>query len=132
MIGLDTNVVVRLFANDDVAQRDASARLIDELLPGERALINSVVLAELPWTLRRVYRFESNELASVVRSLSEHPKIRLADLDAARDAAHRAREEGGEIVDHLISLINRDLGCRTTFTFDEEAAVHSDFTLLES
>ena len=132
MIGLDTNVVVRLFANDDQAQRAASIRLIDSLPPGEKALINSIVLAELLWTLRRVYRFERDQLAQVVRKLSEHPKIQLADVDVVRDAAHRSREEGGDIVDHVIALTNRDRGCRYTFTFDEDAAACSDFTLLES
>ena len=131
MIGLDTNVVVRLFANDDRVQRAASVRLIEGMPPGEVALVNSIVLAELLWTLRRVYRFQSDQLAQVVRKLSEHPRIRLADLDVVRDAAHRSREEGGDIIDHVIALTNRSQGCRVTFTFDEDAAACSDFTLIE-
>lgn len=132
MIGLDTNLLVRLFADDDKAQRLAAARLIDRLPEGEKALVNAVVLAELLWTLGRRYKFEGQELAAVIRALSEHPRIELFDRDVVREAAHRTREEGGEIVDNLIALLNRASGCDTTYTFDEDAAASSDFTLLPS
>ncbi len=132
MIGLDTNVLVRLFAEDDEAQRRAAIRLVDGLPAGEKALVNSVVLAELLWTLRRAYKFERRQLAMVVRKLTEHPSIILVDRDIARDAAHRMLEEGGQLTDHLIALTNRALGCEVTYTFDEEAAQSPDFALLKT
>jgi predicted nucleic-acid-binding protein len=132
MIGVDTNILVRLFADDDPPQRRAAATLIDGLPPGEKALVNTIVLVELLWTLGRRYRFERDELAAVVRKLSEHPGIELPDRDVAREAAHRAREEGGQIVDHMIALLNRASGCGTTYTFDEEAAISRDFTLVST
>ena len=130
MIGVDANILVRLFADDDLAQRKAAAALIDGLPSGEKALVNTIVLVELLWTLGRRYRFERDELAAVVRKLSEHPGIELPNRDIVREAAHRSREGGGQIVDCMIALLNRASGCDTTYTFDEEAAASQDFTLL--
>jgi predicted nucleic-acid-binding protein len=132
MIGLDTNILVRIYADDDPRQRAAALRLIEDLPPGQKAVVNSIVVVELLWTLRRIYRFEDDDLATVVRNLSEHRKIHLVDRDLLRDAAHRCREEGGEIPDHLIALMNRSLGAQTTYTFDQTAARSDDFTLLQA
>lgn len=127
MIGLDTNVLVRIFAADDLVQRAAALRLIDGLDDGERAVVNSIVVVELLWTLKRVYGFRREDLAAVVRNLTDHRKLFLPDRDLLRDAAHRSLEEGGDIPDHLIALTNRMHGASATFTFDGAAARSTDF-----
>jgi len=50
----------------------------------------------------------------------------------AREAAHRCREEGGDIADHLLGLVNLAEGCSTTRTFDRDAAEFPEFTLLSA
>ena len=52
MIGLDTNVLVRIFADDDTRQAAARARLVERSGP-ERIFVNVVVLAEFAWTMRQ-------------------------------------------------------------------------------
>lgn len=130
MIGIDTNILVRLFANDDRVQVEKASRLIDELPDQRSAVVNLAVVLELLWTLRRAYASEPDDLAMVIARLSEHPKLMLPDRDVLREAAHRLREEGGDIADHINAVLNRSLGCETTFTFDVEAAGGSDLTLL--
>ena len=51
MIGLDTNVLLRLFVEDDPAQSDRARRFVDAAAADEPCLVNSVVLAEFAWTL---------------------------------------------------------------------------------
>jgi predicted nucleic-acid-binding protein len=132
MIGLDTNIVVRLFTGDDARQRAAAAQLIDGLPQGEKAVVNQVVLVEVLWTPRSVYAFDRDQLTLVVTRLSEHPKMQLLDSDIARDAVHREREIGGDIADHIIALLNRAHGCEVTYTFDRDAANTPDFALLKA
>jgi predicted nucleic-acid-binding protein len=127
MIGLDTNLIVRLFANDSPDEQRRVIAFLDGLPPHETAYVNVLVVTELVWTLRRVYRFDRDEIATVLRRLTEHPRI-VTDKDLLREAAHRSREEGGDVADHLIALINRASGCRTTFTFDADAARSTDFS----
>lgn len=132
MIGLDTNILVRIFAGDDAVQRAAAIRLIESLPPGEKAVVNVVVAVELLWTLKRVYRFERDELAAVARNLTEHRRLHCPEKDLLREAAHRCREEGGDIPDYLIGLLNRQFGASITYTFDRDAAEGSDFELLST
>ena len=53
MIGLDTNVLLRLFVEDDPAQTRPRAPPVDAATADEPCLVNSVVLAEFAWTLAR-------------------------------------------------------------------------------
>ena len=49
MIGVDTNVLVRIFASDDAQQAASAIRVIDEANRGQ-IFVNVVVLAEFAWT----------------------------------------------------------------------------------
>jgi predicted nucleic-acid-binding protein len=95
-----------------------------------KVYVNLIVVVELVWTLRRVYRFERDQIATVLRKLTEHPNILVQEKDILREAAHRSREHGGDVADHLIALLNEQLDCSTTYTFDEDAAKSEYFTLL--
>ncbi len=132
MIGLDTNVLVRLYAADDAAQRRRALDLIEALPDGERAVVNIVVIVELMWTLRRAYRFDADSLAVVARHLTEHVRLFVPEKDLLREAVHRARETGGDIPDHLIALLNRRHGAAVTYTFDAGVAKAEDFALLRN
>ena len=58
MIGLDTNVLVRYFVQDDPEQsrkaRDVIERRLTEQNPG---YVGVVVMAEISWVLKSVYGF---------------------------------------------------------------------------
>jgi predicted nucleic-acid-binding protein len=131
MIGLDSSVLVRLFAEDDVAQRDAAVALIDELQEGESAYINAVVIAEFVWTLHRVYKFNRYQIGAALRRITEHPKMVVWDRDIVRNAAHLYLEQGGGVADYLIALMNIAAGCTVTYTFDEEASASRGFSLIK-
>ena len=51
MIGLDTNILLRLGDDDDKAQRDRARALVRAQGEGG-CYVNEIVLAELAWTLR--------------------------------------------------------------------------------
>ena len=51
MIGLDTNVLLRLFVEDDARQSERARRYVGAATAYEPCLINSVVIAEFAWTL---------------------------------------------------------------------------------
>ena len=52
MIGLDTNVIVRYLAQDDVRQAAIATRLIEGSLSAEvRGFVSIVTLAEIVWVM---------------------------------------------------------------------------------
>jgi len=130
MIGLDTNLLVRIFAKDNPLQEAMVLELLEQLPEGERAVVNIVVIVELLWVLKRAYRFEEEALVRVLRSMAENKRLFLPNKEILLEAAHQVRENGGELPDMIIALLNREHGASVTYTFDLEASKLDDFQLL--
>jgi predicted nucleic-acid-binding protein len=56
MIGIDTNVIVRLLTRDDPEQFDAAVRLVKASGPDRQLFVNPIVVAETIWVLERIYK----------------------------------------------------------------------------
>jgi predicted nucleic-acid-binding protein len=128
LIGIDANVVVRLLADDDPVQGEAAERALD----GAEGLVrvDPVVLAEVGWVLRTRYRHSRAQIVAGLRAVVTHPLV-LIEAREAVEAALDAYERGGAgFPDHLIGALNAAAGCRTTLTFDKNAAKGPHFTLL--
>ena len=130
MIGLDTNVLVRVFAADNPVQADRAARLLDHDLGQEKAFISAIVLVEFAWTMRRVYRWEREWVFTALSQISTHPAIEIEDTDAFREAIAECRTLGADFPDAYLARRNVARGCRTTVTFDRDAAALAGFTEL--
>jgi predicted nucleic-acid-binding protein len=74
MIGVDTNVLVRIFANDDAQQAASAIRVIDESKPGQ-IFVNVVVLAEFAWTMRRAYKWDDDWIRHALTRIVRHPAL---------------------------------------------------------
>lgn len=119
MIGLDTNVLVRFFTQDDPVQfRQAQSFIQGELSADEPGYINLIVLAEFVWTLARAYRFSKDEITSAVDALLDTDEIAIQHEEAVAAALALCKADKLEFVDALIAVVNRDAGCRETRTFD--------------
>jgi predicted nucleic-acid-binding protein len=122
MIGVDTNVLLRLWLDDDPAQ---GAR-IDALLarhgqmPGS-LLVTDVVLVEAVWTLKSAFAQDRSAQARAVRSLLDEAAFAFEDREAV--AAALALFEAGSTCgysDCLIVAKHARHGCDFTATFDRD------------
>lgn len=130
MIGLDTNVLVRLLTEDDPAQAAAARSFVERALArGERLFVGAVVLAELAWLLSSAYRFRKADVARAVEALLSTEGFEVEGREAARVALDRYRAGKGDLADHLIGARNELAGCASTFTFDRALAGASGFRL---
>ena len=76
MIGLDTNVLVRYFAQDDPIQSAKAVQLIEHrLTEDEPGFISLVALVETVWVLQRHYRRGAPDVAEIVEGLLQEPVI---------------------------------------------------------
>lgn len=122
MIGIDTNILLRLTCQDDEKQALAVSRLVESLTAEEPSFINSVVLLEFIWTARRRLRMSREELKLILSGLLDSDNLVLEDeslIELALDEMERSTEEFADI---FIALKNRERGCRTTMTLDKKAA----------
>jgi predicted nucleic-acid-binding protein len=123
MIGLDTNVIVRLFVDDDPQQAQFARRFVaDKCSENDPGFIDRVALCELIWVLTSVHGYRRAAVADVIELLLENRDMRLEDADAVGDAVQEYRASGVEFSDILIGKINLARGCDATATFDRRAA----------
>jgi predicted nucleic-acid-binding protein len=129
MIGLDTNVLVRFFVQDDAIQARQVDTLMQSLSPESPAFVSSAVLAELAWVLRR-YGVDKAQLCKHLNTLLDSPEIIIESDAALRQAIPHFALEGGDFADRLIERICSVAGCSRTLTFDVKAAKSSGMELL--
>ena len=110
MIAVDTNVIVRLIAQDDEQQ----VALALALAAREELFVSLTVLMEAEWVLRSRYGYPRASIASALTNLRALPWIRCeaeGDVDWALDRY----ATGGELADYLHLAAVRPIGRFATF-----------------
>lgn len=122
MIGIDTNVLVRLVAPDDVRQNRMARAFFAERTPADPAFVGSVVLAETIWVLRRRLGYSRDAVEGLVRSLLSSDDFVLEHGDELAELLDKPASERSQLADHLIAWSAEKMGCTRTVTFDRRAA----------
>lgn len=123
MIGLDTNVIVRLFVDDDPAQaRAARAFVASRCSPATPGFIDRVALCELVWVLSSGQGYGRAAIGDVVETLLGSRDLRLEDEDLVRSTVRDYKSSSVDFADILMGHVNRARGCEATATFDRKAA----------
>ncbi len=120
MIGIDTNVLLRLLLDDDAAQ----SRRIDALLAAHGTQAGAVhvadaVLAETLWTLVSVYQQPKPALVEALTSLLHEPVFGFEDRAAVATALAAFEHATCGFSDCLIAAKNSAWGCEFTASFDK-------------
>jgi predicted nucleic-acid-binding protein len=123
MLGLDTNVLVRLLIEDDPAQTRQARNLVGAAVAADEVVLVSLpVLLETEWVLRSCYEMPPETILSLFRAALETQELAFEDEAAVEEALFNWQEGLSGFSDCLIVAHNRQLGCRSTTTFDARAA----------
>ena len=131
MIGVDTNVIVRLLVADDEKQADAASRFLKEQCSSEDpALLSDIVLAECAWVLEDVYEYSRTQIGEAIEGLLMTAQLRAVNASAVNTALQRFRSSSADFADCLLGTTNASEGCEYTATFDRKASKLPEFRLL--
>ena len=122
MIGLDTNVVVRYFAQDHEQQSAQASDLMNSLTSDSPGFISTVVLVELEWVMQGAYKASKGEIVAILQKLLQTREIIVQDAEIALPALARFSSSKAGFADCLIERIGYCHGCEHTVTFDRIAA----------
>ena len=120
MIGVDTNLLLRLWLDDDPAQN----RRIDALLaahgntPGS-LLVTDVVLVEAVWTLKSAFEQDKQAQLLAIRSLLDETAFAFEDREAVTGALSLFEAGSCGFADCLVVAKHARHGCEFTATFDK-------------
>jgi predicted nucleic-acid-binding protein len=120
-VAVDTNVLVRYFVWDDAAQATRAATVIEA---AETLVLSTIVLCEAVWVLRRAYKFQPNEIASVLRDLTTMPAVEI-DRPLV-EAGLALLIAGGDFADGVILTEAKRANADFLASYDENLARLSD------
>jgi predicted nucleic-acid-binding protein len=131
MTGLDTNILVRFFAQDDPVQSRKADRLLQSLTAEAPGYVSLVSLVELVWVMRSIFHVSKHDLVESLERLLDSPEIVLENQTAVDQALRRFAAVNVDFADCLIERSGFLAGCRSTVTFDAQAARATGMTLLK-
>ena len=131
MIGLDTNILVRYFAQDDAQQSALANRLIASLSKDEPGFVSLIVLCELVWVLEEAYALRKQKVVEILSGLLESDELVVENKPIAWAALTCFREAPLDYSDAIVMETGKLAGCQHTFTFDKAAAKSVGFVLLK-
>ena len=122
MIGLDTNVLLRLFiGKDDPRQSERARSFVAEQSKTGPLSVNVIVLAEFVWVLAKSLKMPKNDIAKYLDGLLQSDDLEVQRRPVAVAALAAYRKGRADYADFLLALVNVDLGCQSTASFDEKA-----------
>ena len=118
MRAADTNVIVRILAQDDPKQLELAERFIEG-----GAWVSIIALAEAIWVFRSVYGRSTREISDGIERLLKHEDLTLQDSDAVALALALFRSRPSlRFADCLMLELARKYGHLPLGTFDRDLA----------
>lgn len=123
MIGIDTNILVRYLTNDDLEQSNQVTALFTEYSSHESSIfINNIVLCELVWVLEKGYKYTTSQIAGALKLILQTPEFAFDNHQLLTQSVIEYERVGtADLSDIIISLVNNNAGCNTTYSFDKKA-----------
>jgi predicted nucleic-acid-binding protein len=126
LIGLDTNVLLRIFIADD--DRSQHERALNLMRTAEMPVfVNPIVLSEATWTLSKRFKVGRADVAGFVEKVLASSAFAVANTSAAQRALVLYRQGKADYADYLIAETNAEAGCDQTATFDRYASRHPQY-----
>lgn len=122
MIGVDTNVLLRLLVDDDSGQCAASRAFFAGRTARNPAFVSAVTLAELVWLLKRRFHYDAESVLATLRAMSQSREFRFEHGEKLGEFLERQDVTAWDLPDALIAWSCEAAKCRSTMTFDQRSA----------
>ena len=130
MIGIDTNILVRVFIDDDPAQVRAVRRFVAHAEAGQ-LFISIIVMVEFVWTLQAAFKVQKPDLIAALEGILTRSVFVVEDRSEVEVALQRFKLGNAGISDVLISTRNLRHGAVRTVSFDQTGIRQGLFEPLE-
>jgi predicted nucleic-acid-binding protein len=122
MIGLDTNILVRYLAQDDLIQSPKAREIIEQRLTEETpGFVSIVAMVETVWVLERAYGLAPHEIVGAVERMLQTDVLVVENEQEVFTAMIALKDGQGSFADAVIGALGVRMGCSCTLTFDRKA-----------
>jgi len=98
--------------------------------PNNPVLINQIVLVEIIWVLKRLYKYPKSDLIKILEILLFNLEIKVLNCEEAQKALLIFQDGTADFSDYYLAEINKASGAEFTYTFDKKAGKHKNFKLI--
>ncbi|MBB3295626.1 putative nucleic-acid-binding protein [Mitsuaria sp. BK045] len=130
MRGVDTNILVRHFVDEDDPQKAVAREFLNSLTPEDPGYVSTVALMEMWWVLSKIYDMERAGLIRAIGRMLANPHFRVEHDAEVAEAVDRFAMGTADFQDYLIERRCSGAGCLRTMTFDRGAANSAGMTLI--
>lgn len=117
----DTNLFLRYLTNDVPEQADAVEQLLRRAAAGGLVLVtNTLVMAEMVWTLETFYQLPRRDIKEKVLTILNTPGLSVADGELILQAMISYTEKNVDFIDAYNAAWMRSLGLKIACTFDRK------------
>ncbi|MEW5960680.1 MAG: PIN domain-containing protein [Chloroflexota bacterium] len=118
---VDTNLFLRYLTNDVPAQADAVETLLRQAAAAQIQLVtNSLVLAEIVWTLESFYHLPKNDVQEKILAILNTPGLEVADGDLVLQAISWYVTPDVDFIDAYNAAWLLSQGLDAIYTFDRK------------
>ncbi len=133
MIGIDTNVLLRLLVRDHDGQVKAAERFVNaHCSSDDPGYVSRIVIAEIAWVLKDIYDYDRTQIAGAIRGILNVSQFEVDSADEVHAAVADYEKSSAGFTDCLVARLNASAGCEYTVTFDRKAAKLDGFELLKT
>lgn len=130
-IGIDTNILLRIFTEDNNEQLKEIQDYIDENKE-DTFVITPIILCEFIWTLRSVYKYSKQELISALKTIISNKLFYILQYKQVHFAIALYQDNNIDFSDAFAGYIYQHAKCPVSITFDKQAAkTHLFYTIKE-
>lgn len=130
MIGLDTNILVRYFSQDDEKQSELASECIEQLTIEHPGFITLVSIVELVWVMKSCYHADRHQISIILDQLLHTQELIIENMETVFHALKLYSSSNADFADCLIDRSAKAAGCIDTLTFDKSAASLAGMKLL--
>ncbi len=123
MIGIDTNVLVRVLV-DDASAMEQCLKARDFVLKQDKIFISSIVLVETIWVLHRAYAVDKEQVLEILNRLLLQKSLTFEGRPHIEKAVDIYQAGTFGFSDALILASNEMKNCYL-YTFDKKLAKHA-------
>jgi len=120
MVAIDTNILVRYYTDDAPALTDKAQKIIDQAAP-RSLFLDRLVIAELTYVLKKLYKFNKGDIANILQSLLADARFVFGDRDLTSETiALFEQEKPLSFEDCWLLALKRQHKVTNVVTFDQQ------------
>jgi len=118
---VDTNLFLRFLTNDVPAQADAMEKLLRQAEQNKIQLVtNSMVIAEIIWTLEGYYESEREDIQNKILAILNTPGLEIPESNLILKAIIWYAEKNVDFIDAYNAAWMEQKGIEKIYTFDQK------------